>query len=609
MQLAPPTAFSREDTLLWLQHLDVFSDVPEAELETLLDGMAWLELRSGEMLDQQGLEPGTDADTDLVDAPGTDYVFIVRYGSLGSAILGLHGTNVDMIPIGPGELLGEISVIAHMPRPTTVVALRHSGLLRVQGAAFRHFVEHSHRGSMQVTRYLAQRLMQNLRPRPQAVRPSSIALVAVARDIDLIAIGRALVADAGTHMMAAELLSNLDLGLTAAEVSASQMLNDLTIMVTCADDPQWNELCIANADRLLYIDAAGHAPLPEPALDRILGGRNRMQIDVATLCPDTPTPPPVRTRWMSRPDISMHVHIREGRAADLAFLGRIVGSRAIGLVLAGGGARGFAHLGVIRALREAGIPIDLFGGTSMGAIIAAGAALEWTDEELMERMRQVFVITNPVNDYTIPIISLTRGNKVATRLRHHFGELAIESTWRPFYAVSTNLSTCKPHIHDTGLVWRALRATSALPGILPPMIEKGEILVDGAIMNNFPVDIMRNLRRGPVIGVDMQPDARFASEVGEFEMMSTLRLIRGRSQHPVNVFSVISRTATASSLTHGKYCRSLADVVIDPEVRHVGLLHWRSLIQTAEGAYQSTKAQIETQNLSYATLLERSETL
>ena len=600
MQVMPAKAFSREDTLLWLQHLDVFTDVPPAELETLLDGMAWLELRSGEMLDEQGAGFGDR------NGAGGDHVFIVRYGSLGSTLPALHGASVEMVPVGPGELLGEISVIAEVARPTTVVALRHSGLLRVDGAAFRAFIVASHRGSMQVTRYLAQRLMQNLKPRVRAVRPSSIALVAVAQGVDLIAIGRALVADAGAQRMAAELLSNLDLGLTAAEVSASQMLNDLTIMVTCADDPQWNELCIANADRLLYVDAAGHAPLPEPVLDRILGGRSRMQIDVATLCRDSRAPPAAPTRWMGRPDISMHLHVREGRADDLAFLGRVVGSRAVGMVLAGGGARGFAHLGVIRALREAGIPIDLFGGTSMGAIIAAGAAFEWTDEELMERMHQVFVITNPVNDYTIPIISLTRGSKVATRLRHHFGELGIENAWRPFFAVSTNLSTCQPHIHDHGPVWRALRATSALPGILPPMVENGDVLVDGAIMNNFPVDVMRNLRRGPVIGVDMQPDARFASEVGEFETMSTLRLIRGRSAHPVNVFSVISRTATASSLTHGQYCRSLADLVIEPEVRHVGLLHWRSLVQTAEGAYQSTKAQIEAEGLTYEALLERS---
>ncbi len=582
--------FSREDTLLWLQHLDIFSDVPPHELEILLDGMAWIELRSGDPLQAE--------DDDR-------HVFIVRYGSLGSTLKGgALGTSIELAPSGPGEILGEISVIAGVARPTQVVALRHSGLLRVEGGAFRNFLEKSHRGTLQVTQHLARRLAQNLRPRPRAVRPGSIALVAVAAGVDLMAIARAMAADAAAQSLAAEVLSNLDLGLTAAEVSAAQMLNDLTILVTCEEDPQWNDLCIANADRLLYIDAAGHTPLPEPKLERILGAGRRTQIDVATLCPEASAPQPVAKRWLGRPDIAMHVHVRQGRAADLAFLSRVVGGRAIGLVLAGGGARGFAHLGVIRALREAGIPIDLLGGTSMGAIIAAGAAFEWDDDELLERMRQVFAITSPVNDYTLPIIALTRGNKVATRLRHHFGDLRIESAWRPFFAVSTDLSTCAPHVHDHGPVWRALRATSALPGILPPMVEDGHVLVDGAIMNNFPVDVMRDLRRGPVIGIAMPHDDRFASDVGEFESMSTYRIFRERSSHPVNVFSVISRTATASSLVHMLHCRTLADLIIDPEVSDVGLLNWRSLVGTAEAAYAYTKAQIEQRGISYASLME-----
>lgn len=586
--------FSREDTLLWLQHLDIFSDVPIEELELLLEGMEWIELRSG----------------DPLEAESTDrHVFVVRYGSVSSSLPNQHGNSVEITPMGPGDILGEISVIAGIARPTTVVALRHSGLLRVEGRAFLAFLERSHRGTLQVTQYLARSLVQNLQPRVRAIRPGSVALVALAEGIDLMAIGRALVSDAKRQFLAAELLSNVDLGLTAAEVSGAQMLNDLTVMITCREDAQWDELCIANADRLLYVDAAGHAPLPEPRLDLILGAGRRIQIDVATLCPDGSAPPPVPKRWQGRSDISMHLHVRQGCQSDLAFLGRVVGGRAIGLVLAGGGARGFAHLGVIRALREANIPIDMFGGTSMGAIIAAGGAFEWNNDELMERMRQVFVVTNPVNDYTIPIISLTRGNKVATRLRHHFGEMAIESAWRPFFAVSTNLSTCQPHVHTTGPVWRALRATSALPGILPPMIENEDVLVDGAIMNNFPIDVMRNFRRGPVIGVDMQSDARFASGVGEFETMSTLRLIRGRSQHPVNVFSVISRTATASGLIHSQYCRTLADIVFDPEVRHVGLLHWHSLVETAETAYISTKAQIEANEITYASLMAASAPL
>ena len=511
---------------------------------------------------------------------------------------------MELSPIGPGEILGEISAIAGVPRPTMVVALRHSGLLRVDGGAFRAFLERSHRGTLQVTQHLARSLAANLKPVARAVRPGSIALIAVAEGVDLMAIGRSLVAEAAGQHLAAELLSNLDLGLDAAEVSAAQMLNDLTILVTCGEDAHWNELCIANADRLLYVDAAGHKPLPEPQLERILGAGRRSQIDVATLCADGSAPQPVSGRWLGRADIAMHLHVREGRAADLAFLARVVGGRAVGLVLAGGGARGFAHLGVIRALREAGIPIDLVGGTSMGAIIAAGAAFEWPHEELMERMRQVFVVNSPVNDYTLPIIALTRGNKVALRLRHHFGDLAIESAWRPFFAVSTNLSTCAPYVHDRGPVWRALRATSALPGILPPMVEDGQVLVDGAIMNNFPVDVMRDRRRGPVIGVAMPSDDQFASDVGEFEAMSTYRRFVDRSSHPVNVFSVISRTATASSLTHGLHCRSLADWIVDPEVREVGLLNWRSLQATADAAYAYTRARIESEGISYSSLLE-----
>lgn len=582
-------AFSPEDTLLWLQHLDIFSDVPAEELAVLLEGMAWIELRSGDPL---------EADSD------DRHVFIVRYGSLGSTLFSGVGGPVELAPIGPGEMMGEISVIAGLPRPTQVVALRHSGLLRLEGQAFRAFLQRSHRGTLQVTQHLARSLLQNLRPRARAIRPGSIALVAVAEGVDLMAIGQALAADAAGQSLAAEVLSNLDLGLSAAEVSAAQMLNDLTILVTCGDDPQWNELCIANADRLLYVDAAGHAPVAEPALERILGAGRRAQIDVATLCADGSPPQLVPQRWAGRADVAMHVHVRQGRAADLGFLSRVVGGRAVGLVLAGGGARGFAHLGVIRALREAGIPIDLLGGTSMGAIIAAGASFEWDNDELMERMRQVFAITSPVNDYTLPIIALTRGNKVATRLRQHFGDLRIESAWRPFFAVSTNLSTCAPHVHDRGPVWRALRATSALPGILPPMVEGGNVLVDGAIMNNFPVDVMRDRRRGPVIGVAMPHDDSFASEIGDFEAMSPYRVFRERSSHPVNVFSVISRTATASSLTHGLHCRTLADLVIDPEVREVGLLNWRSLATTAEAAYVTTKAQIEARGISYSSLLE-----
>src|SRR5690606_28931313 len=145
------------------------------------------------------------------------------------------------------------------------------------------------------------------------------------------------------------------------------------------------------------------------------------------------------------------------------------------MVFAGGGARGFAHLGVVRAFREAGIPIDMTGGTSMGAIIGAGISCEWSTEHFLDRLHQLFAMSSPVRDYTLPLVSIVRGRLVARRLQSAFGEIDIEHMWRPFFCVSSDLTLGRPRVHRAGRLWRALRASSALPGILPPVIADGHV--------------------------------------------------------------------------------------------------------------------------------------
>jgi len=122
------------------------------------------------------------------------------------------------------------------------------------------------------------------------------------------------------------------------------------------------------------------------------------------------------------PPVDLRCHVRLGNRSDLARLARLLTGCAVGVVLSSGGARGFAHLGAIRALRASGIPFDLLGGTSMGAMIAAGLALEWDDAELESRMRDAFVTSNPLRDFTLPLVALIRGREVTRRLRRHFGE-------------------------------------------------------------------------------------------------------------------------------------------------------------------------------------------
>ena len=198
-----------------------------------------------------------------------------------------------------------------------------------------------------------------------------------------------------------------------------------------------------------------------------------------------------------------HHHVRLDIHADIDRLARLLTGHAVGVVMAGGGARAFTHIGVVKALRQSGVPIDLVGGTSMGAIVAAGVASRWNDEELNERFRRAFVDTNPLNDYTVPLISLFSGRRVTRLLRAAFGEKDIEDLVLSFYCMTANLTTSDADIHTVGRLWRWLRASVAIPGVMPPFNEAGEVHVDGGVIDNFPVRAMRRLGRGVTIGVDI----------------------------------------------------------------------------------------------------------
>src|SRR6202035_4079754 len=193
--------------------------------------------------------------------------------------------------------------------------------------------------------------------------------------------------------------------------------------------------------------------------------------------------------WLEGSPVALHHHV--GDAADLGRLARLITRRGGRLVLSGGGARGFAHLGIIRALREARVPIDFVGGSSIGSIIAAGVAVGWSDDEMRLRYRRSFVDTNPVNDYTFPFVALTRGRKVSRLLQREYGDILIEDLRRPFFCVSANLSTGRALEHRDGRLADALRASVAIPGVLPPVFHGDDVLVDGATINNLPVDVMQ----------------------------------------------------------------------------------------------------------------------
>jgi len=279
----------------------------------------------------------------------------------------------------------------------------------------------------------------------------------------------------------------------------------------------WTELCLRQADCLVVIrnaDSDEPTKLPfeiEAAQPGAVFHRRR---ELVLLHEGHDPKPGSTTSQLAGGLYGQHHHVRLDLPSDFDRLARLITGHAVGAVMAGGGARAFTHIGVVKALRQSGVPIDQVGGTSMGAIVAAAVAARWTDVELAERFRRSFVSANPLSDYTLPFVSLFGGRRVTTLLRSAFGDKDIEDLILPFYCVTANLTTANADTHTTGRLWRWLRASVSLPGVLPPVNDTGQVHVDGGVIDNLPVRAMRRQGRGLTIAVDIDTGGALAAGAG-----------------------------------------------------------------------------------------------
>jgi NTE family protein len=412
--------------------------------------------------------------------------------------------------IRPGEPVGEMAMIAREPHSSSVFAMRDSELLRLPPNAF-DFLVHAHPAMMEhMARLMLTRARANTKVSPRA-DPKVYAFIATSPTIDIMLRARTLQAALKRLGAKAAIITEEDErsisadGASSAWFDALEAKNDAVFLISPIADTPWFRTCIRQADRIWYFaraDARPSTPLlppedPSPA-------RQFRLVDVILLHHGMDRKAATTDEWRVAAEAARLFHWRGLEDEDAARLARIIARKSVGLVLSGGGARAYAHIGVIRALREAGLPFDILGGTSMGGVIAACAAMGWDDNEIEYRIRKAFVETNPLGDYVIPVVGMVRGRRVDDRLQEHFGETLIEDLTTPFFAVSTNLIAGAIRVHRAGSLRKALRASISLPGILPPVVVGDhELLVDGAVLLNFPVDVLRDMHRGPIIGVDV----------------------------------------------------------------------------------------------------------
>ena len=568
------TQVLRGDPVALLGSLLMFRGLDLATLAAISAEIEWLSLPGGATLFCAGDEP--------------DSMYIVVAGCLG-AFSGEHQSQL-LSRIPAGETVGEMGLLSGRGRTATVRALRDSDLARLPREAFDRVIVQHPAAMLRLAQLVVERLESAGRrnattgPRTYTLLPHSVEVDAGRFATDLVtalsAIGRT------------ELVRSVrGADHTSAWFHRIESANDFVVYVADPEPTSWTKLCVRQADALLLVARAAADATPWPVMpnDGQHGASGRAEL---VLLHDEKVLAGAARRWRALLPGVAHHHVRG--PDDVARIARLLTGKAVGLVLSGGGARGFAHIGVTRALREAGLPIDLVGGTSMGAIMGAGVAAGWSHEQMVERFHRAFVATNPLSDYTLPVVSLVAGRKVTRLLRQEFGEIAIEDLPLPFYAVSANLTTGRGSVHREGELWRWLRASVAIPGVLPPVFDRGDVHVDGGAINNLPVDVMRAANRGTVIGVDVGSDATFTSDIQEVDLPPLWKLLgwfRRNKQRPT-ILQILIRAGMVNTDAATAAGRQMTDLLLQPPLASIDLLHWKAFERAIEVGYRHARERI-----------------
>ncbi len=504
----------RPEIVAALRSSSVFYPLAKAQLEAVAAVVETVAVPGGGYLLRQG-EAG-------------DALFVVVHGRLRVVVEAEVEDDHDTLleEVGPGGVVGEVSLLGGQPRGASVRAVRDSVLLRLDAAAFHNVVRRDPDALLAITNEVVRRLTRRDAHLPVATPVRTIALLpAGSRPPDLRRVSAALVRALkrlGSATVVRPALVDNSVGRGAAEALEGQpreprllaflngieQAHDYVVYEAEPDATPWSRRCVRQADRVLVVGNLDSSADPGP-LDDLLeaiprASRPRTEL---LLFRAPGTRPAGTAAWLAdRPRLAVH-HAVTGDARDLERVARLVCGRAVGLALGGGGPRGFAHLGVLRALEEHGITIDAIAGTSMGAMMAATYAIGWDDATRVAKSMAGFVETKRLIGYTLPLVSLSSSRTITRALRNpnFFGETQIEDLPLRAMFVSANLSKAEVMVHERGPVWLALRASASMPGVLPPVWLDGDLLVDGGVLDDVPVETLRSRMEGRVIAVDLEP--------------------------------------------------------------------------------------------------------
>jgi predicted acylesterase/phospholipase RssA len=515
------------------------------------------------------------------------------------------------VSVGRGDIVGELGIIEQAPRSAAATATRDSTLARLSEEAFETLTGRYPKLMLQVFRKILTRVMRPNLSAPEAGM-IAVAVLSPNADVDMVrSISREIESHGPTLFLDREQVSRFfnrrgvvdaDAG-TAEQARHDELLHEADVThrwVVLETDPTlttWSRRALRSADRVVLVTS----PFPDE--------REHELIRAFTEAVDTVTD---RELWMvqtnqvfiNRPTANkaviatMHpdriLQHHRGLPSSTARLGRLASGTATGVALSGGGGRSFAQIGALRALAEAGHNLDVVTRTSMGSVVASMFALVADLKNLTEHIEEGFRGTNVI-DYTLPLVSLTSGKGLTEAIIATVGPILIEELTLPFCCLSTNLTTAQLVEHRRGSVADALRASVSLPGVFPPVVVNGELLVDGGVMENLPVGpLVRDSGVGTVLAVDVAPPNGPGSSLAYGSGVSGGQALRHQVSRNRASYPGIANTVMSSMLRSSARARNDAladdnvDMYLSVNLRGVKLLDFDAISEIAERGYRAT---------------------
>lgn len=593
--------------------LEIFRTLPKSALREFFSCVERIQMRGGEVLFEEG-------------SPGND-LFILLAGKLQFEKQNPEGGSPILGTFRRQDLIGELSLLTGESRSATVRALRDSELIRVPANKALQILQKSPEALLEITKVIAQRLAHvndligHAQPTPKSFTfLSSLPKEEIQQVLDsfgmyVLRFGSFCVIDERFYverMSEIEHLEEIEKESAAIRLLAKiESQYDFILYLIQDQDvnSEWISRAIRQGDSFVFLKR-GDSFQNFKKWDKFLKTtekQNRpkylavLQTNISSICKGT-------IRHLQDQEYRRHFHIHLKKPDSIERLVRGLLGKSIGLALGGGGAKGFAHLGVWQALMEESIPVDMISGTSAGSIFAALIAMGKTLEEAKQDTKQIWVEKDLLNEYTLPVIALTSGKKYTETIQNFFGDIQIEDLWIPYTAISCNLTTSETVHHTRGPLWKAIRASTSIPGIIPPFLDGENILVDGGVLDNVPGIPLIKEGAGILIAVDVfgEYSSEEDKEIHDYlaspnpgilanplspllsYMQKNLSL---RPKFPP-IGDIIIRSFLSSSRERQRETEKRSSLFLQIPTNQFGLLDWLSFSDLVELGYHSTKNRI-----------------